>query len=301
MFLQASSIRIAVAVLALASAPASSAALSLDPLSAAPQSSGGGVSATWVQVRDDAHFSTQPWAEAGGPALPIGSYAWGDGIWGTGDVNVLMGLPAGDPMLVGRVGGLSAISFANTVYNGLAGSGSYGSWGYDYARPLAPIVAQTGQQTNYAARFSGYLYVAEAGLYDFGLFSDDGFVFSLSGNDGAYAVAHTTHAGSTSGRDYYTLSGANGNAAIELDKGYYGLSLDYYNRLEAGVIDLAWWQPGTDGWRSIEADRLFDRLPQGGSAAVPPAAVSVPEPGVLSLIGLVGVAAAMLRRRRRTR
>ncbi|MFC5770173.1 PEP-CTERM sorting domain-containing protein [Thauera sinica] len=281
------SIQAALAAIAVVSAQGAIAAPALNPLSTAAQAVGDGLSATWVQVRDDARFSSQPWAEPGQAPMPIGSYGWGDGIWGTVDVPYLQGLADGDPRIVGRVSGTSAISFANATYNDLAAGGAYGTWGYDYARTLAPIIGLTGQQTNYAASFTGYIYIAAAGLYDFGLFADDGFVFSLSGSDGEYSVAHSTHAGSTNGRDYYTLSGANGDSAVELAIGYYGVSLDYYNRLEAGVIDLAWWQPGSEAWHSIGTDNLFDQLPVS----------SVPEPSVPAMIGVGGL--VMLLRRRR--
>ncbi len=266
------------------------ATLMLDPLSSAGYVTGGGLAATWSQVRDDYRFSQQPWLEPGQSAQAIGNFNWGTGIWGTVDIEHVQNLAPTDPALLGRVSTVSAVSFANQTYNELAGNGGYGTWGYDYSRPLAPIVAQTGVQTNYAASFGGYVYIADAGLYDFGLFADDGFTFALTGANGVLGVNRETLAGSSTGRDHYTLSGANGNSAISLGSGYYGIQIDYFNRLESGVIDLALWGPQDQDWRSISADWLFVDIPASTNV--------VSEPGMLALLafGLIGVGSSQRRR-----
>lgn len=256
--------------------PSSATPLDLLPVSSAPYIAGGGLYATWSQVRDDYRFSQQMWSEAGNDPVAIGTFGWGTGIWGTIDIAHVQGLPSGAADLVGRVTGVSAVNFANVTYNMLADNGALGGWEYDRQRPLAPIIEQTGSQTNYAASFTGFLYIPEAGAYDFGLFVDDGFAFSLTGANGAVGMARETLAGSATGRDLFALSAANGDTAVLLGSGYYGIEIDYFNRLEAGVIDLALWGPQEQGWRSISTDWLFTEVPTGPA--------SIPEPGTLALI-----------------
>lgn len=250
-----------------------SAAPLLDPYAARPEGVGGGLNTEWVQVADDWHFSNYVYQ-----GERIGDTGWGSGFWGVGDIPAAFALADGDPNLVARAGGVSAqLSYANDLYNSTWGSAS--GWDKDHVREVAPVVATSGQQTNYAARFSGYLYIAEAGLYDFGIFVDDAFSFSLIGAGGsALSVGRDTFIGA-SGRDFYTLSGANGGG-VALDVGYYALQLDYFNRLEAGVLDLGWWLPGDARWQSIDGAQLYAALPpvtleQGGA---------VPEPSSVLLL-----------------
>ena len=268
------------------------ATLMLDPLSSAAYVTGGGLAAIWSQVRDDYRFSQQTWVEPGQSAQAIGNFNWGTGIWGTVDIAHVHNLSPTDAALVGRVSAVSAVSFANQTYNDIVGSGSYGTWGYDYQRPLAPIVAQTGVQTNYAASFGGFVYIAEAGLYDFSLFADDGFTFALTGANGVLGVNRETLAGSSTGRDHYTLSGANGNSAVSLGSGYYGIQIDYFNRLESGVIDLALWGPQDQGWHSISSDRLH--------VSIPSSVVSEPGMLVLLTLGLIGLGSRQRGRKSRS-
>ncbi|MFT3759590.1 PEP-CTERM sorting domain-containing protein [Thauera sp.] len=268
-------------------AQSASAAPMLNPASTAPYAQGSGLSATWTQVRDDYRFSQQPWREPGSAERPIGSYGWGTGVWSTRDIRHVQSLADDDANVVSRVRGTSAVSFANSIYNEKAANGSYGTWGHDYTRPLVPIVEQTGQQTNYVGSFTGYIYIAEGGLYDFSLFVDDGFTFSLFGSDGErLGMERETLAGSTEGRDYFALSDAYGGERIQLGSGYYGIHIDYFNRLEAGVIDLAMKGPSDDDWRGISSDQLFTSIPG-----------QVPEPGTLALLtlGFIGFGASRKR------
>jgi hypothetical protein len=263
----------------LASAPASATPM-LDPYVSIAPGSGDGLNIDWVQVADDWHFSNYVYN-----GQTIGSTAWGSGFWAVDDIATAFGLADGDANLVARSSGVSSgLSYANAIYNDLWGSGS--GWDKDYLRTVAPVVADSGQQTNYAASITGYIYIAQPGRYDFGLFVDDAFSLSLIGAGGTLGVTRETFIGS-SGRDFYTLSGANGGS-IELGVGFYGLQLDYFNRLEAGVLELGWWQPGDETWHPIDGNLLYSTLP----------ASQVPEPSPLLLLMLGGGVLAASRRRR---
>lgn len=253
----------------------------LDPLmtGGAPTTGGQGLAGTWYKVNDEARFSNYKWSEAGAAPTEIRNFGWGTGIWSTMDI---ADIAAGkNPAVTATAKTVSAVSFANNLYNETYGQSP---WRADGVRPIAPIVnAVGGGETNYAAVFTGYLYVATAGKYDFGIFSDDGFSFSLTGANGSLGMSQDNVAEST-GRAYYELSEENGlTGGVDLMQGYYAINLNYYNRLEAGVIDLGW--SGPDGkWTDVPTDLLFNNVPEPGSLALLTA----------GLVGLLGV-----RRKRR--
>lgn len=256
------------------------AAIVLDPLAGVSGLASGALDVTWLWVDDNARFSTHLWHEPGEDApREIGSFGWGTGIWATSDLEVLR--DGSHPAILGSASGQTGVNFANQTYNDHVANGDYGGWGWDAQRPLAGAVVASGQQTNYAAFMSGFLYVAEAGLYDFGAFVDDGFSFMLYGLGGASAgFSRNTMAGTTNGRDFVQMSELLGDGLM-LGQGFYALSIDYFNRLEAGVMDLRWLRPGTGEWVGISNDVLFN---------------TVPEPGVLALLGIAGL--VCMRRRK---
>lgn len=262
----------------LMAAPAATAAPLIDPYVVRDSSAGNGLNSQWVQVADDWYFSDYVYN-----GERIGDTGWGSGFWAVGDIATAMALENGDPNLVARSQGLTTgLSFANNVYNEGWGPGT--GWDKDYVRPLAPVVDESGQETNYAATLYGYIYIPEAGLYDFGIFVDDAFSLSLIGGNGSLDVGRETFIGS-SGRGFYTLSGAVGSS-IELASGFYGIEVDYFNRLEAGVLEIGWWQPDQTEWSPIDGNLLYSTLP-------------VPEPSSALLL-LIASAALLNNRRRRT-
>ena len=258
------------------------AAPTLTPLagSTTAATSGTGLAATWYKVDDSARFSNYQWSEGGAAPTAVQNFSWGTGIWSVGDI---AGMAAGtNPYVTATATSVSAVSYANDLYNATY---STSPWRVDGARPVAPIVSIGGEE-NYAAVFTGYLYVATAGVYDFGIFVDDGFAFSLTGANGSLQMGLDSVANST-GRNYYSLADENGlTNNLSLDVGYYAIGLSYFNRLEAGVIDLGW--TGPDGaWSVIGPDVLYTSQPN-----------QVPEPASMALVAL-GLAGVWGSRRRR--
>ena len=278
-------VRSLAAVFALA-ALSSHAAVTLQPLVAGAATPGaasaGGLAGTWYKLDNNARFSTYEYTDENGRTDQIQNFGWGTGIWAASDIAAIA---AGqNPYVTATAHSVGQVSYANNIYNNTQMGGAYGTWGEDYVRALAPIVggangcpletealslAHCGGEVNYAAVFTGYLYVAMAGTYDFAVFADDGFNFSLSGKNGSLSMDHNTVVGSQ-GRDLYELVAENNLDALYLQQGYYQIDLSYFNRLEAGVIDLGWRGPGATIWTSIDGDNLYH----------------VPEPGTLALMAL---------------
>jgi hypothetical protein len=266
----------------LASAAAAT-TVTLNPLATGSAPGGGtagGLSGTWYKLQNDAHFSNQVYTDGNGTTQAIKNFGWGTGIWSTSDI---AGIASGsNPYVTQTTTSTGKVSYANNIYNNTEASGAYGTWGEDYARTLAPIVggqnncplqteaeslAQCGGELNYAAVFSGYLYVGVAGLYDFGVFADDGFTFTLTGANASLGMEHNTVAGS-SGRGLYELMAMNGIDGLYLEQGYYGIDMSYFNRLESGVIDLGWRGPGATAWTTIDEDDLYTKVPEPASVAL---------------------------------
>jgi len=268
-------------------AQAQATTVQLDPLftNAPAALVSGGLAGTWYKVQNDAKFSEATWK-----GDTIKDAAWGTGIWAVSDISAI----AGDPKpayVMGSTTSIGAVSYANNIYNNTVASGAFGTWGADYARGLAPIVGPANacnmstkddvacaNEQNYAAVFTGYLYVAQQSLYDFGVFADDIYSFSLSGLNGMYGMSQDAVAGS-SGRTQDSLLGKNGLDSLELSQGFYAINLSYANRLEGGVIDLGWKGPGETGWRTISDKDLFNNVPEPATIAL----------FAVGLIGLWGV------------
>lgn len=261
-------------LLALPSAGA--AVLTLDPLasgSAPNGASAGGLQGSWYKLSNDAYFSNYVYTDETGRTDAIKNYGWGSGIWAVSDIASAIH----SPYVTATATSVGAVSYANNVYNNIEASGAYGQWGEDYQRALAPILggantcplgseanAHCANEYNYAAVFSGYLYVAEAGLYDFGVFADDGFRFTLTGGNGSVGMEQDF----VGGRDLYELLQLNGLDGLYLEQGYYGLGLEYFNRLESGVVDLGWRGPGATAWTSIDPGNLYNDVPEPATLAL---------------------------------
>lgn len=230
--------------------------IALNPLAAGSYGSGNGVNSHWVQV--DAEWR----------GAIHGTEIWGTGIWGLDDANRVLGLAAGDPHVVNTFNGvLSQIAWADKRYLDTWSP----TWG---AQGLIPFFSNDDAeyQDNFAVRFTGYIAITEAGLYNFGVLYDDGFTFSFFG-DGS--VLTLTKDG-LNPRDRLGF-----DQDLELGVGLYAFELTAWERLEAGVVELSWLRPGGK-WSLVPSQNFF--------TAIPPQAVSEPAVMALMLAGLGALA-----------
>ena len=265
------------------------AAVVLNPLSLPSGTSlaAGGLAATWYKIDNDARFSQaqydDPLDNPDVGSVTIGATTWGTGIWDISDLTAIAGNPR-PAYVTGSATSVGAVNFANNIYNNTVKGGStYGTWEADYVRPLAPTVGASNgcdpelivtpacaNEVNYAAMFTGYLHVVTGGVYDFGVFADDIYGFSLTGLEGVYSRTKSAVAGNP-GRTFETLN----TGGFTLSEGYYGINLNYANRLEAGVINLVWKESGKE-WETIGTSTLYNEVPEPATLA-------------LTFLGLMGV------------
>lgn len=285
---------------ALAGVAIQAAPVAFAPLYSGVYDVGAGASARFVKVNDSWKGSTVLWTEDGtalanpnkygagtmavpggyyGVGTPIGSFGWGTGIWGIADWQQAMGTGNGcagvGAMVTSCWSGVApVINYGNAVYN----ANWEAQWGKAQDFPLA------GLDTNWAAEFTGFIRVSDAGAYNFSVLYDDGFFFELIGANGQSLRID---------QDFLNPRDREGfDNDLDLGVGVYGFRLGAYNRLEAGVVDLRWREgdctAGDACWEPVPTGNLLRRN-------------QVPEPSGLALIGLalVGLAAASRRRGRR--
>ena len=223
---------------------ASAQATLLTPLVAGSYLNGNGANSQWVQVAPGWRGAT------------YGSEPWGTGIWSLADARAVLALPsnasaaARTDIVQTYDGRVDAINFADVTFIDYWGS----TWG---GQALVPFFSNdaTQYQDNYAARFTGYISILTPGLYNFGVLSDDGFVFSLLGGN----TTLTLDQNGLNPRDRYGFG-----QDLMLGAGLYGFDLLSYERLEAGVINLAWTQAGGN-WATIPKTSLFTTVPEPAS------------------------------------
>lgn len=234
-------------------------AMPLAPLYNGVYLDGDGANSRWVQVADGWRGGIK------------GSEDWGTGMWGLADQDAVMNLSAGDPYVVQTLTTIvDQIDFADQRF--------IDEWGTTWGAPqLAPIFDNHAGETqdNWASRFWGYVAITTPGTYNFGVLYDDGFSFSLFGAGGS---SQSILVDGLNPRDRLGFA-----EDLLLSPGLYGFQLDAYERLEAGVVQLAWYTPGADDWAVVPQDHLF--------------ASPVPEPSAPMLI-LAGLIALGLGNRR---
>lgn len=221
---------------------------------------GDGANSRWVQVVDDWRGSL------------YGDQSWGTGIWGLTDHGQVMGLANGEAGVVQTLTtSVDQINFGDQHF--------IDAWGTDWSAPqLAPVFGNGAgnSQDNWASSFWGYIAITAPGAYNFGVLYDDGFRFSLFGAGGS---SQSLQVDGLNARDRLGFA-----EDLLLSPGLYAYQLDAYDRLEAGVVQLAWSTPSSGDWTVVSQSHLFTS--------------PVPEPSV-SLLMLAGLAAVGLSRSRR--
>jgi hypothetical protein len=275
-------------VFALLGAAAASGALAV-PIELLPQyagsfAAGGGADTTFLQIDGNWHGSTVLWDDATqtyGSGAPIGSYAWGTGLWGRADwqaieTAALGGADTGAARIINRWSGIQpTINFANALYN----TNYSATWGAATLVPFFQPADPVSAQEDWTVHVHGYIRITQAGAYDLSVLNDDGYFLRLVGAGGAVLEAS---------RDFLNPRERNGFAdSLLLSPGLYGLEIGMWNHLEAGVVDLRWHQPGSSNWELVPTTSLL-----------PLSAVTEPAGTALLAAGLA-VLTTTLRRQRR--
>ncbi len=251
--------------------------VSLDPTLAGQYAAGTGAQATFLAIDSQWRGSTVLWSESDqryangtptGDYQPIGSYTWGTGLWGLADWQAANNGTA--PAVASWSGLVGGISFGDDTYRSLWS----GSWGN--VDPLPGALPQD----NWTGYFTGYLRITDAGLYNFGVLYDDGFFLRIYGSDNQMVEISSDFI-----LDARQRLGFDDD--LLLQQGLYRFELGIYERLEAGVIDLAWRQ-GDGDWTSVPTEHLVNDP------------TAVPLPGTLAMLGIgfAGLAGVRGRRQR---
>lgn len=239
---------------------------------------GTGVDATFLKVSNSWQQSTVLWNEATqayGSGAAISSYNWGTGLWGIADWNTANLSPTAGMIEYGWSGRVGQIGFGDDVYNYTYGA----TWGTVDLAPLFTPGSPQPTQDNWTSRFSGYIRVSEAGLYNFSVLHDDGFFLRLGGAGQTLTIEN----------DYLNARDRVGfDNDLQLAVGLYALELGAYERLEAGVVELSWMRDG-GAWSPVPTANLL------ATSDVK----QVPEPSSMALlfIGLMALRTATSRRR----
>jgi hypothetical protein len=269
----------------LAASGAHAAPYVLDPTFAGGHASGSGANAQFWTIDSDWRGSVGYWNEttktySSTPAegfAPIGSFSWGTGMWGLPDWHATRANPAG--WTSQWSGTVATINHGNENYandpNGAAG------WGAADALPDG-LFATGAEQSNWAVYYNGYIRITEAGSYNFGVLFDDGFFFTLWGADGQSLSIESDF---LSPRDRLGF-----DEDLLLSEGLYRFELGAYDRLEVGVVNLAWNRGGDGDWTTVPVEHLVDE----------PGKVSAPGTAAAMLAGLIGMGVFRRRRAGRT-
>jgi len=186
---------------------------------------------------------------------PIGSLDWGTGIWGLNDWTAMQSGTV-DGSRVDFHGMVTTINHGNLEYNNTSGP----EWG------VAESLPDSTPDYNWTAYYTGYLLIEEAGEYNFGVLYDDGFFFTIYGAEGQFETISSDFILTARERLGFDTD-------LLLSEGLYRFELGAYNRLEAGVVQLAWKTPGEGELTLVPKENL----------------VHVPLPGTAALLALGGL------------
>lgn len=280
-------LRLVPALAALGLASAAQATLVLAPLHAGQFAAGGGADASMHRVDAGWSGSRIVWKDPD----PIGSYAWGTGLWGRDDWQRTIDAAGGHgdadaPTVLDSWHGLvSSINFGNSRYRECHDV----RWGSATLLPLFGADSFSGAdcgdaeagdpaQHNWVTHFSGYIRVVDADEYNFSVLYDDGFFFRLIGAGGQTLELE---------KDFLNPRDRKGfDENLALSAGLYAFELGSWNRLGAGVVDLRWLQGGDTEWTPVPTQNLLRTS-------------DVPEPALPALLALGALLLAVSRRRRR--
>ncbi len=268
------------------SSSVASASVVLAPQYSGGFAAGGGADAAFHRIDGQWSDSRIVWKDPD----PIGSYAWGDGLWGRNDWQRVVDVAAGrggaaDPTIVQSwTGSVGSINYGNVRYQECFDA----VWG---SAALVPMFAATApsnvacddakagdaDQHNWISHFSGFIRIVDPGLYNFSVLYDDGFFFRLIGEGGQALEIEKDYLNSRDRKGF----GDN----LALSAGLYGFELGSWNRLGAGVVDLRWMHGGDPAWTLVPTQNLVR------------AASLVDEPAALTLAGLALAVLVAARRR----
>ena len=170
---------------------------------------------------------------------------------------------------------MATIDQADTEY---PAAGYPNVWGAVGPLPDGLFAGTTGSQDNWTSHYTGYLRITDPGAYNFGVLYDDGFFLRIWGAEGSMKQISSDF---LSPRDRLGFADD-----LLLGTGLYRFELGAYDRLQVGVVNLAWSRG--DGWQTVPTEYLV---------AEP---VPVPEPGAASLL-LVALPALMVLRMKKQR
>jgi len=254
-------------------------ATSLAPALAGQFMPGSGVDGQFLKVPDSWKQSTvlyDPITDQLGTGVPISNFPGGTGLWGLPDWHTAFYAPTTGMIEAQWASRVPEIAFGDQLYLDLYGA----KWGTVALAPLFGPGSSASSQDNWASRFSGYIRIAQAGTYNFGVLREDGFFFKLGGAGGQVVSIES---------DFLNPPDRIGfNDALELSPGLYSFELGAYERLEVGVVELSWSRDNGD----------WSRLPTSHLVAVSDV-MPVPEPGtwVMLLTGMAVVLTLASRRR----
>ncbi|MFA7666264.1 MAG: PEP-CTERM sorting domain-containing protein [Burkholderiaceae bacterium] len=274
---------------------ASAAPIELAPTLAGSYAAGTGANATFKRIDGAWTGSGVYWKEGDGSGVegggqysntggdgfaPIGSYGqpdnpWGTGIWGLVDWRAAHS--GGEiPVLNDWSGTVATINHGNKDY--AADPDGAARWGAANPLPAGLFPEDTVNETNWTARYTGYIRITEADEYNFGVLFDDGFFLTIWGADDSFVTISSDF---LSSRDRLGFADN-----LWLTEGLYQFELGAYNRLEIGVVNLAWNRGGDENWTTVPTEHLVIDPVRNPDV---PVAVATPGTAAVLLAGLAGL------------